>query len=195
MRLIAVALKRRFDRASSPGQRVGSDRPLWDRCARGRIRLSRRTILRRLEAQNSVREIAVFIDHEIAEDFGVSGVAGLLTFAAKGSGLYIERWPASENIPLPDPAPSKGPRDWNLRKALSPRTASASDRLCRPWQSECTSDSSGRESPKTPISLPSRRVASGRVRRLQTRAYAEGLSLFHRRGASGWFAIRRRTGR
>jgi len=103
MRLTAVALKRRFAELRDLINEwdpiglieTGAPEDEYD-CLVG-------PILRRLEAQNSVREIAVFLDHEIAEHFGVFGVAGSLTFAVRAQAWYIERWPASENIPLPDP--------------------------------------------------------------------------------------------
>jgi hypothetical protein len=47
----------------------------------------------------------------MVDHFGVSGVMGSLAFAIKAEAWYTERWPATENIPLPDPDPDKGRRN------------------------------------------------------------------------------------
>jgi hypothetical protein len=111
MRLAAAALKRRFAELRDLVNEwdpiglinTGAPEDEYD-CLVG-------PILRRLEAETSVHEIAAFLDHEMVEHFGVSGVTGSLAFAVKAQAWYIERWPASENIPLPDPDPDKRPRD------------------------------------------------------------------------------------
>lgn len=50
-------------------------------------------LLRRLQAEHSIEEIAAFLDREMIEHFGVPDVAGHLPFAAKAQAWYINRWP------------------------------------------------------------------------------------------------------
>jgi len=107
MRLTAAALKQRYTELRDLVNEwdpirlieVGAPQDEYD-CLVG-------PILRHLEAQDPVHAIAAFLDHEMVEHFGVSGVTGSLAFAAKARAWYVERWPDSEPIPLPDPAPDK----------------------------------------------------------------------------------------
>jgi hypothetical protein len=107
MRLTAAALKQRFAELRDLVNEwdpiglieLGAPRDEYD-CLVG-------PILRHLEANNSVHEIAAFLDRQMVDHFGVSGVTGSQTFAAKVQAWYVERWPGSENVPLPDPDPDK----------------------------------------------------------------------------------------
>jgi hypothetical protein len=83
MRLTAAALKQRFAELRDLVNEwdpiglieAGAPRDEYE-CLVG-------PILRRLEAQNPVHEIAGFLDHQMVEHFGVSGVTGSLAFAVK----------------------------------------------------------------------------------------------------------------
>src|SRR5436190_21775407 len=105
MRITAAALKRRFAELQDLVNewdpigliQAGAPEDEYD-CLVG-------PILRRLEDHTPVHEIAAFLDHEMVDHFGVTGVTGSLAFAVGVEAWYAERWPHTENVPLPDPNP------------------------------------------------------------------------------------------